>query len=150
VQTSITHEEGHAHVAAIRVLRYRLGRLPTIEEVAEVLGSRTEITNHRLRALQALGIISLVENPFEVHVAVEDYLALEKLPVEADQDALKDAVKDFQRRQSEKTDEMMRIFEESDEGRERQEKHDQMADELRRFRTKKPRKAPWEKNDPTD
>ena len=144
MQTSITREEGHAHVAAIRVLRYRLRRPPTIEEVAEILGSKVEITNHRLRALEGLGIISVVENPFEVHVSVEDYLALENLPVEADEDTLKDAVKDFQKRQSEKADEMMRIFEETDEKREKKEKHDQMAEDLKRFRQKKPKKAPWE------
>ena len=120
METSITREEGHAHVAAIRVLL------------------------HRLRALEGLGIISVVENPFEVHVSVEDYLALENLPVEADEDALKDAVKDFQKRQSEKADEMMRIFEESDEKREKKEKHDQMAEDLKRFKRKKPKKAPWE------
>jgi DNA-directed RNA polymerase specialized sigma subunit len=148
VDTSITREEGHAHVGAIRVLRHRLGRLPTVEEVAEVLGSKVEITNHRLRTLQSLGIISLVENPFEVHVCVEDYLALEKLPVEANEDVLADAVQDFQKRQSEKTDEMMRIFEESDEKKEQKQKHDQMADELRRFKKKKPGKAPWEASDP--
>jgi len=144
MQTSITREEGHAHVAAIRVLLHRLRRLPTIEEVAEILGSKVEITNHRLRALEGLGIVSVVENPFEVHVSVEDYLALENLPVEADEDTLKDAVKDFQKRQSEKADEMMRIFEETDEKREKKEKHDQMAEDLKRFRQKKPKKAPWE------
>lgn len=147
METSITREEGHAHVAAIRVLCYRLRRPPTIEEVAEVLGSKVEITNHRLRALEGLGIVSVVENPFEVHVSVEDYLALENLPVEADEDAFKDAVKDFQKRQTEKADEMMRIFEESDEKREKKEKHDQMADDLKRFKRKKPKKAPWEPDD---
>jgi hypothetical protein len=144
LETSITYEEGHAHVAAIRVLSWRLRRLPTIEEVAEVLGSKVELTNHRLRALESLGIVTVVQNPFETHVSVEDYLALEKLPVESNQDALRDAVQDFRKRQTEKADEMVRLFEEADEGKERQEKHDQMAEDLRRFKQKKPKKAPWE------
>lgn len=147
METSITREEGHAHVAAIRVLLYRLRRPPKVEEVAEALGSKVEITNHRLRVLESLGIVSVVENPFEVHVCVEDYLALENLPVEIDEDALGDAVKDFQKRQHEKTDEMMRIFEETDEQKEMKEKHDEMADELKRFKKKKARKAPWESGD---
>ena len=147
METSITHDEGHAHVAAIRVLRYRLKRPPTVEEVAEVLGSSAEITNHRLRALESLGIISLVENPFEVHVSVADYIALEKLPVEADEDALADAVQDFQRRQTEKADEMMQVFEDTDEEKEQKTKHDRMADDLRKFKRKKPKKAPWEADD---
>jgi DNA-binding transcriptional regulator YhcF (GntR family) len=148
METSITYEEGHAHVAAIRVLSWRLRRLPTIEEVAEVLGSKVELTNHRLRALESLGIVTVVQNPFETHVSVEDYLALEKLPVEANQDALRDAVQDFRKRQNEKADEMVRLFEEADEAQEKREKHDQMAEDLRRFKKKKPKKAPWESHGP--
>jgi uncharacterized protein YbaP (TraB family) len=90
----------------------------------------------------------VVQNPFETHVSVEDYLALEKLPVESNQDALRDAVQDFRKRQTEKADEMVRLFEEADEGKERQEKHDQMAEDLRRFKQKKPKKAPWESRGP--
>ncbi len=88
----IPREVGHAHVGAIRVLRYRLERPPTLEEVAEVLGSAVEVTNHRLRALEALGIVTIVENPFEAHVSVANHLALEDLPEEAGEDGLADAV----------------------------------------------------------
>lgn len=150
METSITYEEGHAHVAAIRVLSWRLRRLPTIEEVADVLGSKVEITNHRLRALESLGIVTVVQNPFETHVSVEDYLALEKLPVEANQDALRDAVQDFRKRQNEKAEKMVRLFEETDEGQEKREKHGQMAEDLRRFKPRKPKKAPWESREPED
>ena len=73
----ISREEGHAHVGAIRVLQYRLGRPPTPAEVAEVLGSKEEITRHRLRALEQLGIVRLVENPFETHASVADHVALD-------------------------------------------------------------------------
>jgi hypothetical protein len=145
VDVTITHEEGHAHVAAVRVLRYRLRRPPTLEEMAEELGSRVEITNHRLRKLAELGIVHLVENPFDVHVSVADYLALEKLPTEVDEDALQDAVDDFKRRQEEKAEEMIRTFESDDEAEEKRKKHDRMADDLRSYKPKKTKKAPWEK-----
>jgi hypothetical protein len=145
MEITITHDEGHAHVAAIRVLAYRTRRPPTIEEVATELGSTSEITNHRLRALAAKGIVTLVENPFETHVSVRDYLALEKLPVEDTGPGLAEAVQDFQRRQTQKADERMRIFEEADEAREKREKHDRMAGDLKDFRPGKAKKAPWEK-----
>lgn len=145
MDVSITRDEGHAHVAAIRVLRYRLGRPPTMEEVAEVLGSRTEITNHRMRKLAALGIVHLVENPFNVHLSVADHLALDQLPAEIDENALSDVVEDFRRRQEEKAEEMLRVFESDEEARERRKKHDQIADDLKRFQPKKAKKAPWEK-----
>ncbi len=125
---TITFAVGHAHVGAIRVLTYRLGRPPTLEEVAEVLGSQAEITNHRLRALQSLGIVTIVENPFEVHLSVGDHLALENLPAEADEDALAEAVEDFRRRQDEKADEMMRVFEDGDEEKEKKERNDENAE----------------------
>jgi hypothetical protein len=144
VETSLTRDEGHAHVAAIRVLRFRLGRPPTLDEVAEILGSRPEITNHRLRKLAALGIIHVVENPFDVHLSVADHQALEQLPEEADESVLSDAVEDFKRRQAAKADELVRTFETEDEGAEKRQKHTRMADDLRSFQQKKTKKAPWE------
>jgi hypothetical protein len=145
MEVRIAYEEGHAHVAAIRVLQYRLKRPPTLAEVAEVLGSQPEITNHRLRALQALGIVTITESPFETHLSVRDHLALEKLPPEVSEAGLSDAVQDFRRRQAEKADEMVKLFQESDADRERRERAERQAEELRKFQPKKPtRKAPWE------
>ena len=146
MEVRIAYEEGHAHVAAVRVLRHRLKRPPTIEEIAEVLGSKPEITNHRLRALERLGIVTIVENPFEVHVSVRDHLALEKLPPEVSEAGLSEAVEDFKKRQAEKAEEMMRIFDDSQPGEERRERTDRMAEDLRNFQPKKKaKKAPWEK-----
>jgi hypothetical protein len=145
MDVTITREEGHAHVAAVRVLHYRLHRPPTVDEVAEILGSKPEITNFRLRRLAELGIIHIVENPFETHLSVDNHAALDDLPQEVDEDALQDAVADFKKRQKEKADEMIRTFETEDEGAEKRQKHDQMADDLRKFEQKKTKKAPWEK-----
>jgi len=145
VEVSLTRDEGHAHVAAIRVLRYRLGRPPTLDEVAEILGSRPEITNHRLRKLQALGIVHIVENPFDIHLSVADHRPLDDLPEEADENVLSDAVEDFKRRQAAKAEELVRTFEEDDETAEKREKHSRMAEDLKSFRQKKTKKAPWEK-----
>lgn len=145
MEVRIAYEEGHAHVAAVRVLQYRLKRPPTIDEVAEVLGSKTEITNHRLRALEAAGIVSIVENPFESHVSVRDHLALEKLPPEVTEAGLSEAVQDFKKRQAEKADEMIRLFDEGDPNRERKERAEKRAEELKTFQPKKtPKKAPWD------
>jgi hypothetical protein len=146
MEVRIAYEEGHAHVAAVRVLQHRLARPPTIEEIAEVLGSKPEITNHRLRALEALGIVTIVENPFEVHVSVRDHLALEKLPPEVSEAGLSEAVQDFKKRQAEKAEERMRLFDESQPDQERRERAEQRAEELRSYQPRKPtRKAPWEK-----
>ena len=145
METTITYEEGHAHVAAIRLLKYRRHRPPTVEEVAEILGSQVEITFHRLRALEALGIVAIIENPFESHVSVENHLALEELPAEKDESVLSEAVEDFKRRQDEKADEMIRIFEDDEAEHEKKDKHERLEDDLRHFKKKKAKKAPWEK-----
>lgn len=145
MDVSITREEGHAHVAAIRVLKYRLGRPPTMDEAAEILGSKVEITNHRMRKLAELGIVHLVENPFEVHVSVADHTALDSLPEEANEEALSEAVEDFKRRQEEEKAEMMRVFEDDEVEKEKKERQGQMADDLKKFQPKKTKKAPWEK-----
>ena len=145
MDVQIAYEEGHAHVAAIRVLQYRMKRPPTIDEVAEVLGSKSELTNHRLRALEKLGIVTIVENPFESHVSVRDYLALEKLPAEVSEAGLSDAVKDFRRRQAEKAEEMMKVFEETDPEREKKDRTERQAGDLKNYQPKKStKKAPWE------
>lgn len=146
MEVRIAYEEAHAHVAAVRVLQYRLHRPPTIDEIAEALGSKPEITNHRLRALEKLGIVTIVENPFEVHVSVRDHLALEKLPAEVSEAGLSEAVQDFRKRQAEKADEMMRLFEEGDAEKERRERNEKIESDLKGFQPKKKaRKAPWEK-----
>jgi hypothetical protein len=145
VKASLSREEGHAHVAAIRVLSYREGRPPTLAEVAEILGSKIEITTHRLRALQELGIVQMIESPFEVHVHVADYAALEELPEEHTGEDLAEQMKDFQRRQEEKAEEFQRIFAEEDPDAPKKEKFSKLEDELRSFKKKKSKKAPWEK-----
>ena len=146
MEVQISWEQGHAHVAAVRVLQYRLKRSPTLPEVAEVLGSTVEITNHRLRALEKLGIVTLVENPFETHVAVRDYLALEKLPAEVSEAGLSDAVEDFKKRQAEKAEERMKFFETGGVAKEREERLERLEGDLKTFQPKKPtKKAPWEK-----
>jgi DNA-directed RNA polymerase specialized sigma subunit len=140
----ISREVGHAHVAAVRVLQYRQGRPPTPDEIAEVLGSKVELTTHRLRALQAAGIVTLVENPFETHVSVRDHLALDQLPQEVSEEGLSDAVAEFKKRQTEKAGEMIRLFEESDEKAERKDRADKHATDLSQWKPKKSPKAPWE------
>jgi hypothetical protein len=146
MEVRIAYEEGHAHVAAIRVLQYRLKRPPTLDEVAEALGSKPEITNHRLRALGALGIVNIVESPFETHFSVRDHLALEKLPPEVSEAGLSEAVQDFKKRQAEKAEEMIRLFDEGDPNKERRERTEKQAKDLKSFQPKKTtKKAPWEK-----
>ena len=145
MKITLNREEGHAHVAAVRVLTYRQGRPPTLAEIAEILGSKVEITAHRLRALQELGIVKMVESPFEVHVHVADYAALEGLPEEHTGEDLAEQMRDFQRRQEEKAEEFQRLFAEEDPDAPKREKYSKLEDELRHFKKKKSKKAPWEK-----
>ncbi|MBZ0267503.1 hypothetical protein K8I85_05060 [bacterium] len=146
MEVRISREDGHAHVAAIRVLQYRLKRPPTPQEIADILASKLELTLHRLRALRELGIVVLVENPFEIHVSVGNHLALDDLPEDVSESGLKDAVEEFKKRQTEKADQMVRLFEETDEDEERRQANDERAEDLKKFQPKKPtKKAPWEK-----
>ena len=56
-----------------------------------------------------------------------------------------DQMKDFQRRQEEKAEEFQRIFAEEDPDTPKREKFSKLEDELRHFKKKKSKKAPWEK-----
>jgi hypothetical protein len=146
MEVRISREDGHAHVAAVRVLQYRLGRPPTPQEIADVLGSKLELTLHRLRALRELDIVVLVESPFEIHVSVGNHLPLDDLPEDVSESGLAEAVEDFKKRQTEKADAMVRLFEETDEAAERRKANADRAEDLKKFQPKKPaKKAPWEK-----
>jgi hypothetical protein len=59
---------------------------------------------------------------------------------------LSEAVEDFKKRQAQKTEERMRLFEEGSAEKERQERNERLEGDLKSFQPKpKTKKAPWEK-----
>jgi hypothetical protein len=133
----LTRDEGHLIVAGIRVLVHRLGRGPTPDELADLLGLAAGSVRLQLATLADLGAVALVESAFETHAEVRDHGRLEDLSAE-DGPAITDDLKAFDEKKRQETERMSQLFESGDQEARQQERHQQMDEELKSFRKKKP------------
>lgn len=94
------YSEAHLFVAAIRVLYYKGGSPPALEDVCGLLGFSVELGHTISRRLEKLGIVEVLSDPFTVKLAVADHLEIEKLPKH--QAAENSLAKELEKFQSEK------------------------------------------------
>lgn len=78
------YNEAHIFVAALRVMQHNSND-NRIEGVCELLNMSTEAGLSICRRLEKLGIVKTMQDPFSLRVAVEDHLAIEKLPRQREQ-----------------------------------------------------------------
>ena len=129
--------EGHLIVAGVRVLAHSLGRGPTPEELADLLGLAASAVRLQLIALGDLGAVAMVESAFETHAEVRDHTRLDDLP-EEEGPAIGDDLKAFDEKKRQETERMSHLFEAGDQETRRQERHQKMDEELQSFRKRKP------------
>lgn len=129
--------EGHLIVAGIRVLAHRLGRGPTPEELAELLGLSASSVRLQLTALADLGAVAVVESAFETHAEVRDHGRLEELS-EEEGPAIGDDLKAFDEKKRQETERMSQLFESGDQEARQKDRHRRMDEDLESFRRKKP------------
>ncbi len=129
--------EGHLIVAGVRVLAHSLGRGPTPEELADLLGLAASAVRLQLIALGDLGAVAMVESAFETHAEVRDHTRLDDLP-EEEGPAISDDLKAFDEKKRQETERMSQLFEAGDQETRRQERHQKMDEELQSFRKRKP------------
>lgn len=131
-----TREQGHLIVAGVRLLRHRQGRPPLLEEMAELIEMPAEQARVLVSELEERGILRLLTNAFETRLAVDEYLQLEALPLEADTAALTDEVQQFRQAFNQKQDAIKKTFGADALQKKADDKMSRMADELKRFREK--------------
>jgi len=136
---SVTREDGHLIVAAIRILEHREERAPRPEEVASLLRWPPELLRLRAAALADAGVLSLVESAFDTHLEIRDHRLLDALESAGQARALDEDLAAFERRKEEEADRMSRLFAEGEHERRQQERIRKMDEELRDFRQRKPR-----------
>ena len=144
------YEESHLLVAAVRVLTHLEGRPPTPAEVATLLQLPPEKINVLVHQLKSRGVLYVAENPFEVHLDIEDVAPLEQLPRAGTEPEIKSELNDFAEREREKKAEVERMFRGGEVDKKRQERVKKLEDEFKNF---KPRGAPPEgffKSDASD
>jgi hypothetical protein len=90
-----SYEDGHLVTAATRVLMHKIGKPPTPEQIADLLGQPPDFIRTLVVSLGDEGILKLVENPFEIRVEIGDYARLEDLPREADGPTISDELDSF-------------------------------------------------------
>ena len=130
--------DAHLLLAGVRVLAHRLGRGPTPEELAELLGSAESQVRLQAAALQDLGAIALVSSAYETHLEVRDHLTVEQLEA-GEGPAIGDDLRAFDVRKREEAEKLAHLFDSGEHEKQRQDQLQQMDDDLRDFRRRKPR-----------
>ncbi len=134
-----TYEEGHLLVAAVRILKHRhQGRPPTVEEAAVTAGLSKEWAGVLAGALEREGILVALKGPFETRLDVGDHLALEKLPRGQAGPGVDEELKEFSARKRREEETLRNLFATGDALRKQEKKLDRLADDLKKFKSKKP------------
>ncbi len=130
--------DAHLLLAGVRVLAHRLGRGPTPEELAELLGTAESQVRLQAAALQDLGAVALVSSAYETHLEIRDHLAIEQLE-DGEGPAIGDDLRAFDERKREEAEKLAHLFDSGEHEKLRQDQLRQMDDDLREFRRRKPR-----------
>ncbi len=131
-----SYEESHLLVAAIRILVHRDGRSPTPEEAAAFLGFSTEKTYVLIHELRKLGVLKVLESPFELRLDVGDPVPLETLPRGETGPSIEGELADFHSREQEKKQEMDRMFRGGEADKRRKERVAKLEQEFMKFKPK--------------
>ncbi len=134
---SLTRNEAHLVVAAIRVLDHREERPPSPLEIADLLGRSESAVRLQLNALAELGIVVMVESAYKTHAEVKNHLLMEDLDQE-EGPQISDDLAAFDREKEEEAERMANLFASGEHEKNRQERHDRMDQELEDFKKRKP------------
>ena len=84
-------------VAGIRVLEHQKQRPPTLDEVCALLSMSLERGNFISRKLAEVDVLEVIEGSYGIRLLIRDHLKLEEIPkIEAADDSLGQAVRQFQ------------------------------------------------------
>ncbi len=128
------YDDGHLLVAAVRVLTHREGRPPSVEEAAALIGLSREVGHHLVRRLAALGIVRLVETPFEARLIVEDHTRLEQVPRGPSGPPIASEFETFRAKHDEKQRALDRLFGEGVMDKKRKDRVTNLEEQFKKFR----------------
>ena len=128
-----TYDEGHLFVAAIRIIRHRENRPPSVKEIAEFLGYSTEIGFLVARGLEKKGVLSLVSNPFDTHVDLNDHTALEELSRSEEGPDFDAELTEFHKKKEKEQEDLNSFFAAGGESEEKKNKMSSLDEEFRKY-----------------
>lgn len=132
-----TYDEGHLFVAAIRVIRHRENRPPTVKEIADLLGYATEVGFLLARGLEKKGVLCLVSNPFDTHVELNDHTALEELSRSDEGPDFDAELDEFHKKKQKEQEDLNSFFASGGESEEKKNKMNSLEEDFRKFRQQK-------------
>lgn len=141
------YDDGHLIVAAVRILTHREGRPPSVDETADVISLSREVTYHLVRRLQALGVVRLVETPFEARLLVADHTRLEELDRGENAPTIASDFETFRAKNEEKQKELDRLFTEGGVEKKKQERVSALEQKFKQFRATR---RSWTASDESD
>jgi hypothetical protein len=93
--------KSHLIVATIRLLEYKDGSPPTIENISSLLSISLEEVNRLCRKLKDLQIIDMVETLDDVRAYIRDHQKLEEIPFEDDVSSIESELMKFKKSREE-------------------------------------------------
>jgi hypothetical protein len=97
MKASDLYNNSHLMVAGIRVLEHQKQRPPTLDEVCALLSMSLERGNFISRKLAEVDVLEVIEGSYGIRLLIRDHLKLEEIPkIEAADDSLGQAVRQFQ------------------------------------------------------
>jgi DNA-binding transcriptional regulator YhcF (GntR family) len=95
IELNNPYERGHLIVAALRIFVHKNHRPPSVRELSEMIDISAELGHYLCKNLQKLGVLEIVDAPFEERVTLKDHLKLEELPREESAPDLEAEVEKF-------------------------------------------------------
>jgi len=132
-----SYEDAHLVVAAIRVLCHREPKPPTPEQVAELLDLPDELVRSIVVSLGDLGVLHLMESPFETRIELGDHTLVEDLPRGAEGPTMKDEIEDFVERKKKEVEETKKMFTPDEIQKKKKEKMTKLEDEMKKMKKSK-------------
>jgi hypothetical protein len=132
-----SYEDGHLVVAAVRILSHSDPKPPTPEAIAEILGLPHEFVRNLVVSLGSLGILRVMENPFESRVELADHTLLENLPRAADAPSIKDELESFIKRKKKEVEETEKMLSRDEMEKKKKEKIAKLEDEMKKMKKSK-------------
>jgi hypothetical protein len=131
-------------VAAARILCHSDPKPPRPEDIAELLGLPADFVRNLVVALGGLGILSVMENPFEMRVEIGDHTLLENLPRGSETPSIKDELETFIQRKKREVEETEKMLSLDEIEKKKQEKIARLEDEMKKMKGKsKPGPFPY-------
>ena len=105
------YEEAHVLVSAIRVIEFKKRMTPSLKDVSELLGMNIDRVTRISNDLKALGILNMVDGPFEtVNLVIEDHRKIEEISREVKETKMEDEIRKFQEKSKNAYEDKVKAF----------------------------------------